>query len=66
LVELVNAVAHARDVVGSTVRVLEKTGHSSGADTVCGLLFGYAPGMVRRTARAPLRMRSKPCAVAFA
>jgi Protein of unknown function (DUF2877) len=65
LVELVNAVAHARDVVGATVRVLE-TGYSSGADTVCGLLFGYAPSMVRLTTPAPLTMRSKPCVVALA
>jgi len=60
LVQLVNAVAHARDVVGATVRTLE-TGHSSGADTVCGLLFGYAPDMMRLTAPTPRRAHSKPC-----
>lgn len=57
LVTLISAVAHARDVVGATVRALD-IGHSSGADTVCGLLFGYAPPTLIAPAR--LEMRNKP------
>jgi hypothetical protein len=57
LVALVSAVAHARDVVGATMRTLE-SGHTSGADTVCGLLFGYAPGTL--TAPGLREMRNKP------
>ena len=66
LVNLVDAVAHARDVAGATVRVLE-TGHSSGADTVCGLLFGYVPAAaVANGERALLKMRRTPGVVALA
>ena len=57
LVTLISAVAHAHDVVGATVRALD-IGHSSGADTVCGLLFGYAPATL--IAPAWLEMRNKP------
>jgi len=64
LAKLISAVANERDVVGATVRALQ-TGHSSGADTVCGLLFGYAPGMVRLAAPTPLRVRSKSFVNAF-
>lgn len=66
LIKLVDAVAHARDVAGATVRVLEN-GHSSGADTVCGLLFGYVPGLAAaHSERALLDMRRMPGVAALA
>jgi Protein of unknown function (DUF2877) len=42
LVDVTIAIAGASDVVNATAHALA-SGHSSGADTLCGLLFGYAP-----------------------
>jgi len=53
LAEAVRCICCGGDVAGATLRALE-VGHSSGADTLCGLLFGYAPlqgaGPVRASA----------------
>ena len=53
LIDVTRAVAGAGDVVGAAARALA-SGHSSGADTLCGLLFGYAPDLVMQTAPSPL------------
>ena len=58
LLDVISALAHAGDVVHATMRALE-SGHSSGADTLCGLLFGYAPHMAIPSVSGPLMMRSK-------
>jgi len=42
LVDVTVAISCAGNVVEATRRALA-SGHSSGADTLCGLLFGYAP-----------------------
>jgi hypothetical protein len=42
LVDVTRAVAGEGDVVCAAAQALA-SGHSSGADTLCGLLFGYAP-----------------------
>lgn len=44
LIDVTGAVAGAGDVVDATAHALA-SGHSSGADTLCGLLFGYAPDL---------------------
>ena len=44
LIDVTGAVAGTGDVVDATANALA-SGHSSGADTLCGLLFGYAPDM---------------------
>ena len=43
MVDVTVAISCGGDVVAATARALA-SGHSSGADTLCGLLFGYAPG----------------------
>ena len=45
LVDVTVAISGAGNVVEATTRALA-SGHSSGADTLCGLLFGYAPDQV--------------------
>ena len=45
LIDVTRTIARARDVRAASARALA-SGHSSGADTLCGLLFGYAPDMV--------------------
>jgi hypothetical protein len=42
LIDVTGAVAGVGDVVDATAHALA-SGHSSGADTLCGLLFGYVP-----------------------
>jgi hypothetical protein len=42
LTDVVRCVCDGGDVAGATMRALQ-VGHSSGADALCGLLFGYAP-----------------------
>ena len=42
LVDVTVAISCGGDVVDATAHALA-SGHSSGADTLCGLLFGYAP-----------------------
>jgi hypothetical protein len=50
LVEVVRCVCSGGDVAGATMRALE-VGHSSGADVLCGLLFGYLPTLTARQSR---------------
>ncbi len=53
LIDVTVAISGGGDVVDATVRALA-SGHSSGADTLCGLLFGYAPHLATQAfARAP-------------
>ena len=52
LIEVTHCVCVGGDVVGATMRALE-VGHSSGADALCGLLFGYSPALTGRPIRAP-------------
>ena len=47
LISVMGAVAGVGDVVDATAHALA-SGHSSGADTLCGLLFGYAPDQAAR------------------
>ncbi len=42
LTEVVRCVCGSGNVAGASMRALE-IGHSSGADVLCGLLFGYSP-----------------------
>ena len=49
LVDVTLAVANAGDVVDASAHALA-SGHSSGADTLCGLLFGYAPDLAMQAA----------------
>ncbi len=42
LTEVVRCVCSSGDVAGASLRALQ-VGHSSGADILCGLLFGYLP-----------------------
>jgi hypothetical protein len=42
LADVVRSVGGGGNVAGAAMRALE-VGHSSGADVLCGLLFGYAP-----------------------
>jgi hypothetical protein len=62
LIDVTRAVAGAGDVVCAAAHALA-SGHSSGADTLCGLLFGYAPEQTvpsppLRASRQPLPRRS--------
>ena len=62
LIDVTRAVAGAGDVVSAAAHALA-SGHSSGADTLCGLLFGYAteqtaPSPPVRASRQPLPRRS--------
>jgi hypothetical protein len=50
LAEVVRCVCAGGDVAGATMRAL-KVGHSSGADVLCGLLFGYSPTLTARPVR---------------
>ena len=52
LIDVTGAIAGAGDVVDATAQALA-SGHSSGADTLCGLLFGYAPDLLMQTAHLP-------------
>ena len=52
LVDVTNALAGAGNVADATVHALAN-GHSSGADTLCGLLFGYAPDLAILAAPSP-------------
>jgi hypothetical protein len=47
LIEVMICVCDGGDVAGATMRALE-VGHSSGADVLCGLLFGYSPTLTAR------------------
>ncbi len=51
LIEVMICVCGGGDVAGATVRALE-VGHSSGADVLCGLLFGYSPTLTARPIRS--------------
>lgn len=51
LTEVVRCVCGGGDVAGATIRALE-VGHSSGADVLCGLLFGYSPTLTARPIQA--------------
>ncbi len=51
LTEVVRSVCDGGDVAGAVMRALE-VGHSSGADVLCGLLFGYSPALVARRIQA--------------
>jgi len=51
LTEVVRCVCDGGDVAGAAMRALQ-TGHSSGADVLCGLLFGYSSTLVARRIRA--------------
>jgi hypothetical protein len=51
LTEVVRCVCGGGDVAGATMRALE-VGHSSGADVLCGLLFGYSPTLTARPIQA--------------
>ena len=62
LIDVTRAVAGAGDVVSAAAQALA-SGHSSGADTLCGLLFGYATEQTAssppvRASRQPLPRRS--------
>jgi hypothetical protein len=59
LADVTLAIAVAGDVVGATARALV-SGHSSGADTLCGLLFGYAPDLALRALSSPPRRIARP------
>lgn len=50
LTEVVRCICDDGDVAGAAMRALE-VGHSSGADALCGLLFGYSPA----PAASPIR-----------
>ena len=47
LIEVMRCVCGGGDVAAATRRALE-VGHSSGADVLCGLLFGYSPALTAR------------------
>ena len=47
LIEVMRCVCGGSDVAGATMRALE-VGHSSGADVLCGLLFGYSPWLTAK------------------
>ncbi|HZF23793.1 MAG TPA: DUF2877 domain-containing protein, partial [Burkholderiales bacterium] len=47
LTEVVRCVCGVGDVAVASMRALE-VGHSSGADVLCGLLFGYSPTLIAR------------------
>jgi len=51
LTEVVRCVCGGGDVAGATMRALE-VGHTSGADVLCGLLFGYSPTLIASWIRA--------------
>ena len=51
LTEVVRCVCGGGDVAAATMRALQ-IGHSSGADILCGLLFGYSPTLTARSIRA--------------
>ncbi len=51
LTEVVRCVCGGGDIAGATMRALE-VGHSSGADALCGLLFGYSPTPTARRIQA--------------
>jgi len=59
LADVVRSVCGGDNVAGAAMRALE-VGHSSGADVLCGLLFGYSP--VPTT--LPIRGRATPRHVA--
>jgi hypothetical protein len=56
LTEVVGCVCGGGDVAGATMRALE-VGHSSGADVLCGLLFGYSPALTARPIHASATAR---------
>jgi hypothetical protein len=58
LINVTLAVAGAGDVVDATMGALA-SGHSSGADTLCGLLFGYATDPLPPD-RPPRRLLLRP------
>ncbi len=51
LIEVVRCVCDGGEIAGAAMRALE-VGHSSGADVLCGLLFGYSPTLVARLIHA--------------
>jgi hypothetical protein len=63
LIDVTRAVAGAGEVVDATMRALA-SGHSSGADTLCGLFFGYttnqaAPSLPDRPPRRLLQRAAR-------
>ncbi len=57
LIDVTVAIAGGGDVVDATVHALA-SGHSSGADTLCGLLFGYAPHLAMQAFARATRFES--------
>ena len=51
LTEVVRCVCDGDDVADAAMQALQ-IGHSSGADVLCGLLFGYSPALVARPIQA--------------
>lgn len=58
LCEVTEAIAGKGDLL-ATARHLLSSGHSSGADALCGLLFGYDPALLLRSER-PVRAGARP------
>ncbi len=52
VIDVTRAVANAGNVADAAAHALA-SGHSSGADTLCGLLFGYAPELAMQAAPSP-------------
>jgi hypothetical protein len=57
LIDVTVAISGGGDVVDATVHALA-SGHSSGADTLCGLLFGYAPHLAMQALAHATRFES--------
>ena len=51
LIDVICAIGGASDVVTATWQGLQ-SGHSSGADTFCGLLFGFSPELLLAPAQS--------------
>jgi uncharacterized protein DUF2877 len=51
LIEVMCCAFRGGDVAGATMRALQ-VGHSSGADVLCGLLFGYSPALTTQPIEA--------------
>ena len=58
LIDVTVAISGGGDVVDATVHALA-SGHSSGADTLCGLLFGYAPHLAMQAFARATRFESR-------
>lgn len=56
LVDVVRALSGSGHVVDTTMQAL-RSGHSSGADTLCGLLFGFSPALISQEKQTRLQSR---------